>query len=73
MTRYEAIVKVLNETPAEEYAKVSKDILAKLVLEAIEAVELKESNNYEQRYLLGLRDSQASAFQEDINERKARQ
>jgi len=56
-----------------DHSDVEYMALSKLIEEAITQYELDEHNAYETRFLLGLRDSQASAFQEDLNERKARQ
>ena len=61
MTRYEAIVEILREHKVVELDKAANAIL-----------DIVDSE-YEARYLFALRESQASAFEENIIERKARQ
>lgn len=61
MTRYEAIVEILREHKVVEVDKVANAIL-----------DIVDSE-YEARYLFALRESQASAFEENIIERKGRQ
>ena len=61
MTRYEAVVQVLKENGV-----VEADRVANAIIDIIDS-------EYEARYLFALRESQASAFEENIIERKARQ
>ena len=61
MTRYEAIVEILREHKVVEVDKAANAIL-----------DIVDSE-YEARYLFALRESQASAFEENIIERKGRQ
>lgn len=61
MTRYEAVVQVLKENNVVEADRVANAI-----------IDIVDSE-YEARYLFALRESQASAFEENIIERKARQ
>ena len=68
MNSLDTVVAVLRENVPNvvDRSELEYRVLAKLVIEAVE-------RGYEERYLVALRDSQASAFEEDINERKARQ
>lgn len=82
MTRLEAVSKVVTEyfdvlkgdgvLQRTQFDEADCKYLVGKIMAEIDRVEIDEAIEYADSYLSGIQDSQAS-YQEDINERKARQ